>query len=171
MLNDAQARSVTDTDQERSWEATTRARAPAWLDQERMLAAGLVILDILALLVAFGLASLARFANPWFPYHFPFSLTFYVRLISLVIPVYVVIFALQRLYDPHALFGGTVEYARVIVGCTFGVVAVVMYGFFDRDADTVVSRGWLLAAWLLTILVVGAARFGYRRVVYALRWK
>ena len=125
---------------------------------ERLVAAGLLAVDIVALVVAFSLAGIVRFANPLLPYFGPFSLSFYERLVLWVIPIYLMLFATNHLYDVHELFGGTREYGRVVNGCTFGVMVVILYNFLDRSEDVTVSRGWLLAAWLLTICVVTGGR-------------
>lgn len=129
----------------------------------------LLVCDGLALMAAFALAYLLRFENPWLPYFSQYSVEFYSRLVFWVIPAWLVVFALYRLYDLSLLFGGTVEYRQVVNACTVGLIVVVLYSFSDRDANFEVSRGWLLMAWILTTLCVALARFGVRRLVYALR--
>jgi len=149
----------------------SRPRAPDWRTQERLIIAGLLVIDMITLAVAFLLALAARFNNPWLPYFGEFALSTYTRLILWGIPLYMLIFAIHRLYDPHTLFCGTSEYARVGNACTFGIVAVIVLGFFERNPSYEVSRGWLVAAWLLSILAVGGGRFVFRRIVHHLRWK
>jgi exopolysaccharide biosynthesis polyprenyl glycosylphosphotransferase len=84
-------------------------------------------------------------------------------------PLYLLLFGLYRLYDLSNLFGGTFEYGQIFHGCTSGVVMMIIYTFFVRNGEMVVSRGWLLAAWAMTIVVVGLSRFAFRRLVYAMR--
>lgn len=154
---------------ERAGPVARAADAQSWRVQERLLMAGLLAVDTAGLVIAFMLAYWFRFDNPWLPYYATFSPQFYVSLLIWCVPLYLGIFAVHHLYDPHTLFGGTREYARVANSCTLGVVVVIIYGFLQRDASFTISRGWLLAAWLLSILVVGGARFAYRRLIYRLR--
>lgn len=108
------------------------------------------------------------------PYYHTQSVIFYSLLIFLVIPIWLVLFYLWKLYDHRFLFGGTKEYARVINACTSGMIAIVFYSFlFLRDAEPEgnISRIWLLLAWGLSILMVGGYRFFFRRWVYYLRKK
>lgn len=141
----------------------------SWRAQERLVIAGLLAIDVVSLTLAFALAYVLRFANPWLPYDSTFSMRFYVTMVLWCVPLYMVIFALHRLYDPHTLFGGVNEYVNVASSCTYGVVVVVLYGFVIRDAAVTISRGWLLAAWLFTMVIVDGARFVYRRVIYGQR--
>jgi len=142
-----------------SMSATTRRRMLSW---------GLIALDTAALVVAFGLAYLLRFRSIWLPYHSTFSLHFYSRVVFGSIPAWLIIFAAYRLYDVRYLFGGTGEYARVTSACTFGMMVLVAYSFFDRER-TSISRGWLLISWVLSIGTTETGRFLARRLVYHLR--
>ena len=147
------------------------AKTLTWRAQERLVIAGLLANDLASLTLAFTLAYLFRFANPRLPYYSTFSGQFYVTLMLWCVPLYMLIFAVHRLYDPHTLFGGMGEYVNVASSCTFGVVVLVFYGFLMRDGEVTISRGWLIAAWFLTIVLAAGARFIYRRVVYSLRRK
>jgi exopolysaccharide biosynthesis polyprenyl glycosylphosphotransferase len=86
-----------------------------------------------------------------------------------LIPVWVGIFALNDLYHPDYLFGGTKEYARIINAVTLGLMSVIFYSFVFRDMDTEISRGWLLTAWILSVSILFIHRFTFRRLVYGLR--
>ena len=132
------------------------------------LTAGLVALDALAVAATFGLAYLLRFHNPLWPYLSAFTVEFYLRLGLAMLPAWLALFALHRLYDPEELFGGMREYVNVIGAATTGMIAMLAYDFLLRG-EAEISRGWLLLTWALAVLVVGGARFGLRRVVYALR--
>ena len=135
----------------------------------RLARAGLVVLDALALSAAYALACLLRFYNPWWPYYHTFSLSFYLGLGLVMLPVWLLLFASFRLYDPEELLGGTREYTRLINACTVGTLAVVVYDFLARGETEEVSRSWLLLVWALSILIAGGTRFALRRVVYTLR--
>lgn len=127
------------------------------------------LLDAIFLSLSLFFAYLLRFKSPWWPYHATYSPQFYTLLVIRTVPIWLIIFTIYRLYDPAYLFGGTAEYARLVNACTMGLIVLIMYSFFQRGAEDVISRGWLVTAWALSILVVGGYRFAFRRVIYALR--
>lgn len=94
---------------------------------------------------------------------------FYTRLLVFGIPLWILIFALYRLYRPSDLFGGMQEYTQVVNGCTAGLMGLLFYSFLDRTINEDISRGWLAMVWFFSVASVGGARFTYRRLVYALR--
>jgi exopolysaccharide biosynthesis polyprenyl glycosylphosphotransferase len=136
--------------------------------QRRALRAALVVSDGLMLMLAFALAYWLRFqlGITVSPETTP-SPEFYTRLMMALTPLWLGLFSLFKLYDFQYLLGGTAEYARVFNACTSGMMLVVAVVFFEPTF--VVARGWLIAAWLLSVLLVCGARFWLRRVVYALR--
>ncbi|MHB1416957.1 MAG: sugar transferase [Chloroflexota bacterium] len=132
----------------------------------RLLTPGLVVIDGVAVSVAFMLAYLIRFKaglplleTP------PHSLDFYSSVAYWAVPVWLAIFALYRLYDQRYLFAGFQEYLRLLNACTAGLLAVIVVSFLD--ATLLISRGWLLLVWGLAIAVVAVERFSVRR---AIRW-
>ena len=135
----------------------------------RYLVALLPILDAFFVGVSLALAYYLRFKNPWWPYHGRFSAPFYSHLVFGLIPIWIGIFALYNLYHVDCLFGGTKEYARIFNASTFGLMSVVLYSFLFRDMDVDISRGWLLTAWGLSVSILTAHRFTFRRLVYGLR--
>ncbi len=132
----------------------------------RLLICGLVGSDLLAVAAAFALAYRLRFESDFpAPVH---SKGFYLAASLAVVLLFVAVFSLHNLYNPEYLLGGPREYANVVHACTYGMVAVIWTSFFYGRVP-LVSRGWLVIAWLLSILFVGLARFSIRRVVYRLR--
>lgn len=134
--------------------------------RRRLITAGLLAGDALAMAVAFLLAFEVRFEA--LVYYSPYSLASYTRLALVLIPAWLVIFAAFQLYDPHNLFGGLREYMLVFNAVSFGALLAVVFEFFRRN-DEIVSRGWLVIAWLLSLVLVTGMRFAMRRVIYALR--
>ncbi len=128
----------------------------------------LIAADALMLFLAFYLAYIVRFdlQITLAPEIMPAE-SFYTRLVLILIPIWIAIFALSRLYDFHFLLGGTAEYARAFNACTIGGMTIVLFSFLEPTF--VVARAWLLTAWLLSFLLVSAARFALRRVAYGLR--
>ncbi len=136
--------------------------------QRRLFRLTLLISDTLMLMLAFSLAY-------WLRFHVQLTVSpeiapsprFYVRLVAALMPLWLALFTLFRLYDFQYLLGGTGEYARVFHACTTGMMLVVVATFLAPAF--VVSRGWLIGAWLLSVLLVSSARFSLRRVAYLLR--
>lgn len=132
------------------------------------LTAALVLCDGLAVAIAFALAYLIRF---WVGLPLleilPHRVGFYSELAFWAVPVWLGLFGLFRLYDRRRLFSGFQEYLQVANACTAGLVAVIVISFLD--ASLVISRGWLLLVWALTLLFVGIERFTLRRLVRQMR--
>ncbi|MBK8045648.1 MAG: sugar transferase [Anaerolineales bacterium] len=126
--------------------------------------------DSLMLALAFRLAFWLRFELQLTlsPEIVP-SPDFYPLVVFILIPVWLGIFAFFKLYDYDHLLGGTGEYASVFNGCTVGMMLVITTAFVEPAL--VVSRAWLLMAWVLSFFLVAAARFWIRRGVYRLRRK
>ena len=93
----------------------------------------------------------------------------YVDFALFAVIMWVVIFAIYRLYHPDFLLGGLREYANVFNGCTTVMLALVVYSFLNRGIPQDVSRGWLAFVWLFSVSSICLIRFSYRRLVYHLR--
>ncbi|MGQ9793379.1 MAG: sugar transferase [Anaerolineae bacterium] len=136
--------------------------------QRRLLIAMLLLGDAVFLALAFAVAYGLRFEL-----HIPVfdqvaaSLQMYVQRSMMLIPLWLVLFALFHLYDERYLLGGTREYAQLFYACSVGMMGVIAFAFFDLTFT--IARGWLVLAWLCAFLGVGIWRFGLRRVVYYLR--
>jgi exopolysaccharide biosynthesis polyprenyl glycosylphosphotransferase len=125
--------------------------------------------DFLAIGLAFWLAYFVRFElSPGIFYqNLRTNLAYYQGLVIFLIPTWLLIFYLLRLYDRQKLLGGTKEYALLFNGSTIGILVVIAAGFLEPDF--VFARGWLLLAWIFAFLFTTTGRFLLRRVVYALR--
>ncbi|MCZ7570671.1 MAG: sugar transferase [Ardenticatenaceae bacterium] len=150
--------------------ATRSMAGPALTSQARRRALRLILLvsDTLMLSLAFALAYFLRFdlqitiaptVNP--------SPEFYTRVVAVLMPAWLLLFTLFGLYDFQYLLGGTEEYARAFNACTVGAMLVVGASF--ALPELTIARGWLVGSWLLSAFLIGGARFGLRRTVYALR--
>jgi exopolysaccharide biosynthesis polyprenyl glycosylphosphotransferase len=91
----------------------------------------------------------------------------YITLAFLLVPVWLGLFWLLRLYDLNCLLGGTGEYTRAVNACTSGMMLVVIAIFLNPSF--IIARGWLVMAWLLSCLFVCSARLLLRRLAYMLR--
>ncbi len=128
----------------------------------------LLVGDATILLIAFTLAYWLRFSvgiavstdivpNP----------QDYLVLAVVLIPVWLSIFAIFGLYDFNILLGDITEYGRVFNAVTWGMMAVMIYGFFNPEF--VIARAWLVFSWVLSGLFVSAYRLLMRRIAYRAR--
>jgi lipopolysaccharide/colanic/teichoic acid biosynthesis glycosyltransferase len=133
----------------------------------RALRLGVIASDVLAVIVAHSLSGGLRFGGTG------------VVLGAGVSPVYPVIVGAVALlivglgweygiYRRWALYGGHRVYPMLITVATFGLVAIIFLSYF-LGGPPVVSRGWLIASWVFTIVLLSASRLTWRRV--ALRWQ
>ena len=143
---------------------------PRWARQFSLVST-LVIIDLAMVLLGFWLAYTIRFEAglAWFYQHETSPLDFYQHLVFLLAPLWIVIFWLFGLYDFKNLFAGMHEYARVFNACTFGLVVVILFTFFEPNF--IIARAWLILSWLLVSSGVILGRFAFRRVIHWIRGK
>ena len=149
-------------------ELAERRPALPEITQRRLLVVALIAGDALALALGFALAYVLRFY--WLAGVFRQGSAapgLYGYLAAMLIPAWLVAFALFHLYDERYLLAGTREYALLFNACTVGAMLVVAFGFLAPAF--VIARGWLILAWLCGFLAAGAWRFGLRRIVRRLR--
>jgi len=152
--------------------------APTWVNSQpmpssrlaaiRWLKIGLVAGDVLVLLAAFVAAFWLRFvlglglAREVVP-----EPRTYLLVGVCLVPVWLGLLALMGGYNSSILLGGTSEYARLVNACTWGAMALIVYGFFADSFQ--ISRGWLVFAWGLAAFLLCLFRFLARRLAYRLR--
>ncbi len=137
--------------------------------QWRLFTFNLILSDVISIGVAFRLAYYVRFESPLnslFQAVEP-PILFYQRLVLILLPLWLAIFALMGLYDRQKLLGGTQEYAALFNATTAGMFLVIGAGFLDPGFTF--ARGWLLLSWLFAFSLTISGRFIIRRLVYALR--
>jgi exopolysaccharide biosynthesis polyprenyl glycosylphosphotransferase len=150
--------------------ARARSASPAWsLARQRALLRGwLIVTDALAL----GAAFLAAY---WVRFDFQVTLApevtpvipMYQTLAASLTPLTILVFSAFRLYDPDRLLGGVSEYSRLFNACSTSTM-IVVFATFMQPAF-VVSRMWVLSAWIFCFIAVSLNRFLCRRLVYPLR--
>ncbi len=91
----------------------------------------------------------------------------YAIMIPTAVPLWLALFAFNRLYDPRYLLTGLQEYGKIVVACSLGILVLVLLSFFEPNLS--VSRSWLIFCWCFAILFVSIARFVSRRIVRVLR--
>ncbi|MBI3914147.1 MAG: sugar transferase [Chloroflexi bacterium] len=129
----------------------------------------LLLTDALAIAGALVFAFVARYTLEWLPLveRLEPITSRYQVMIPLAIPLWLALFALNRLYDKRYLLVGLEEYRRVVMGCTLGILGVIVVSFIEPNLS--ISRSWLVLSWISAILFVSAMRFAIRRVIFLLR--
>lgn len=131
--------------------------------------AGLFLTDILMIGFAFWFAYWVRFqANiPFFVEEALSSPDYYLGVVLLIIPIWLIIFASFGLYKYDNLVGGVWEYNQLFNATTIAVLIVVAAGFFQPNFY--LARGWILISWFSAFFFTALGRFLLRRLVYYMR--
>ena len=135
----------------------------------RKLVAARVLLDVLALAIALGLAALARFGWGWLAFTEDPDLSWgpYVAAGCIWIAAVLRGLAARGLYDEDTLTAGGGEMARAWQGIMEGVAVIAIVGFLVRSES--LSRSWFLMTVLLSAFLVPAERVAFRSVVARMR--
>lgn len=135
--------------------------------QRRLYLLALALSDVFALWLAFGLAYFLRFSLDLELFEVTtLRPEVYLVLFAAINPLWIFLFYLLQLYNPHYLLGGTQEYSRVFNACTLAMMLLISFTFFGK---IIVARGWIVLFWFFSILCVGVFRFAMRRIAYAFR--
>ena len=135
----------------------------------RILLVALIGLDAVALVLAVASANLIRLWLDDLPGIWPLATERHLVASVVVVPVLLILFRTQGLYDFDQILAGTREYARIAHAATYGVIIAVAASYLAGGGPLLVSRTWLLLVWGLSIVCVATARFVLRRVVRQLR--
>ncbi len=137
--------------------------------QWRMFGLSLLASDFVMLLAASRLAFFVRFEAglPIFQLYVVANPVYYFRLLLILAPIWMIIYAVLGLYKRENLLGGVHEYSLVFRGTTIGLLLVFVAGFLQPEL--VIARGWMLSTWGFSFLLVSFGRFWLRRAVYSLR--
>ncbi len=131
----------------------------------------LLLSDLLMVGFAFRFAYWVRFEIdlPIFVDQAFASPDYYQGLIIIIIPTWLLIFFVARLYKNENLLGGVEEYNLLFYANTVAVLTVVAVGFFQPIF--LFARGWIIVSWLSAFFYTALGRFFIRRAVYFLRTK
>jgi len=90
------------------------------------------------------------------PVIFSLPVVEYIQVLSVMGLVWLVIFSFAGLYNLRELGSLKTELKRVVLGCSLGLVAVVILIFFNRELFS--SRFIVLSGWLISIIYVSIGR-------------
>ena len=128
-------------------------------------AALLVPLDFLMLVLGAISAYNLRFAEFTAgirPVIFSLPFSSYIYIVFYIAIFWLLIFAAAGLYSLKGFDKISNEIYRVILGCSTGLVAVIIFMFFRRELFS--SRFIILAAWIFAIIYVLTARILIRKL-------
>lgn len=139
--------------------------------QQNIYMLGIILVDILMLAAAFYFAYVIRFKAgiPFFYENYVERISFYTLLSIILIPLWLILFWLYRLYDENILLGGLQEYTQLFNASISGAVIIAVVQFFSEEL--IVARGWVGLAWIFTFFFSLLGRFLIRRLGYLLRRK
>ena len=137
--------------------------------ENRTLIMTLLVLDAACIAGALSLAYLLRSqGGVWQSSVELYQYEDYLWAGAMTLPFWLITCAICRLYDPAHLLGGVEEYSAIARANTFGIALLVIVSFLQHTSHTL-ARGWVAMTWLFSILLMGVARFAFRRLIYRLR--
>jgi hypothetical protein len=119
----------------------------------------LIPIDFLAVFLAGLAAYYIRFSSLTTdirPIIFSLPFSEYLQALLVIGLIWLIIFSFAGLYNLRDLGSLKVELKRVILGCSLGLVAIVIFIFFQRELFS--SRFIVLIGWLLAIVFVAIGR-------------
>ncbi len=121
--------------------------------------------DALAIFAALNAAFFVRYNLDFFPFleRLDPITERYSVIIPFALPLWLAIFAFNRLYDPRYLLAGLQEYGKVVASSATGVLALVVLSYIEPNLS--ISRSWLIFTWVFAVIFVCIARFAIRRIV------
>ncbi|HLF26127.1 MAG TPA: sugar transferase [Anaerolineae bacterium] len=151
------------------WKTLQPSRAQSRRAEWHNLRLALLLVDTVAIVTTFALAYVIRFAAELPLFYMPEEtpLAFYTVLVVGLIPIWLFIFSLHRLYDFNLLLTGLDEYVHIVQATSLGMMVVITVSFFIPAF--VIARGWLVLTWAFSTVGVIGGRFTVRRIVEAIR--
>ncbi len=121
----------------------------------------LVPVDALSLFLAGWATWYLRFRTDFLGLHdATFGFNDFLAAVAVIIPIYLVLFALTRLYADHRETRYIDEIFRVALAVSTGTLAVIVILFFTQEIET--SRFLIIATWVAGILFVSIGRYFVR---------
>lgn len=127
---------------------------------ELFFAALLVPVDFLMIIAAAVIAYWLRFTPGIVeikPVLFEFSFSLYIKIILLIAPFFLLIFALEGLYSVKSTRVFWREFLKIAFAVSVGMTLIILVVFLQREWFS--SRFIILSAWLLAIILISASRY------------
>lgn len=110
--------------------------------------------DILLIIISFALAYYIR-SKAEILYIEPFSE--YLKFIIILLPIWIIIFAMEGLYNIRNPKRGIAEFYSVVLAVSAGIVVMVLWLFLERT--TFFSRLVIIYAWVINIILILMGRW------------
>ncbi len=123
----------------------------------------LVFIDFVALLAAFVVAYIIRVKIEGRPVAHPIAAADFLQLLLVVLPVWILIFALTGLYSQSSLRGRLGELGKVFIAVSGGVMFMILLDFVQRQ-PIFPSKAVPIYAYGLGLLFVMTARLVVRAI-------
>ncbi len=123
----------------------------------------LVPIDFMALTAAFVLAYIIRVKLDGRPVAHPIEAMMFLKISLIILPIWIIIFALSGLYNLSSLRGRAVELGHVFIAVSGGVMTLILLDFFSR-VPLFPSRAVPIYAYGLGLLLVVLGRTIVRAV-------
>lgn len=111
---------------------------------------------VLAGISAFAIRNIPQVLSE-LPKLYNFSFDKFLQVVLMVAPCFIVIYALEGLYDIRATRKFSKELRKVFAATTIGLVIIIVAIFLKREWFS--SRFIILAGWLMAVFYVALARF------------
>jgi len=93
-------------------------------------------------------------------YKIPFES--YLKMVLIVVPFFIAIYALEGLYDIRATRKSSQEMRKIFTATSIGLVVIIVAIFLKREWFS--SRFIILSAWVMTVFYVSIARYLMRSI-------
>lgn len=123
----------------------------------------LLPIDFVAILSAFIIAYAIRVKVDVRPVAHPLGLVFFLKIFLLIIPVWILIFAISGLYNQSALRGRLHEISRIFVAVSGGLMFMVVVDFLSKT-PIFPSKAVPVYAYGLSLVTVTAGRIIVRAI-------
>lgn len=135
------------------------------LSEWQLLVIGLLAHDALMVFLAFQLSFIIRFRTSLSIFQLDVvpSQRLYDGVVAVLLPVWLIVFALSGLYSRANLLRGTRETSILFNASTICMLLVIAVDFFK--SHLFLARGWLIVTWLAVFLLTSLGRMGIRGLV------
>jgi exopolysaccharide biosynthesis polyprenyl glycosylphosphotransferase len=123
----------------------------------------LLPIDFVAILSAFIIAYALRVKVDVRPVAYPHGIVFFLKIFLLIVPVWIILFAIIGLYNQSALRGRFQELSRIFVGVSAGLMFMVVVDFLSKT-PLFPSKAVPIYAYGLSLVTVTAGRIMVRAI-------
>lgn len=122
----------------------------------------LIMVDSGVILFSIVFAFWLRFESSFIPYGYgPPNISSYVKLSLVVLPLWLGMNFVYKLYNSNILDIGSEEYIRIIHTSSLGMVLILVVSFFLKKEY---ARGWVILSWITITALMLLSRYILRKI-------